>query len=138
MNNILGHIWPCFQHKVTQRSNNEKMFPIYRNRTIIIFTFCFDSLNNLYFLTDPSSFNFDVIFVEVFFFDCLLGFAHHFKAPVIAMVSQFSLPWAYDIVGNPHSYSHSPSIFLPYGENMTFFERLRNTLFILGVSLARR
>ncbi|XP_046401574.1 uncharacterized protein LOC124167639 [Ischnura elegans] len=90
------------------------------------------------YLKDPSSFNFDVIFVEVFFFDCLLGFAHHFKAPVIAMVSQFSLPWAYDIVGNPHSYSHSPSIFLPYGENMTFFERLRNTLFILGTSLARR
>ncbi|XP_071454078.1 UDP-glycosyltransferase UGT5-like [Hetaerina americana] len=91
-----------------------------------------------YLSQDPGSFNFDLIVVEVFFYDCLIGFHHRFNVPVIAMASQFSLPWVYDLVGNPHSYSHVPHILLPYGENMNFFERLHNAIFSLGVTFARR
>ncbi|KAG8233491.1 UDP-glycosyltransferase [Ladona fulva] len=81
---------------------------------------------------------YDLVIVEMFFFDCLIGFAHHFNAPLIGMVSQFALPWGYDSVGSPIPYSTVPNTFLHYGPHMTFMERVHNFLFTTGASLYRR
>ncbi|XP_071454655.1 UDP-glycosyltransferase UGT5-like [Hetaerina americana] len=88
--------------------------------------------------SDPTSEKFDLVIVEMFFVDCLLGFAHHFDAPLIMMVSQYNMAWANDAVGNPKMMAHVPNWFLPFGRKMNFWERLQNAVFTIGVSLYRR
>ncbi|XP_046387526.1 UDP-glycosyltransferase UGT5-like isoform X2 [Ischnura elegans] len=91
-----------------------------------------------YTASDPSSEKFDLVIVEMFFVDCLMGFARHYDAPLVAMVSQYTMAWANDAVGNPKMSSHVPNWFLPFGRKMNFWDRLHNTIFNTGVTLYRR
>lgn len=72
--------------------------------------------------------SFDLIIIEAFFTDCFLGFAHKFKAPVIQVCSFGGAGWMGDLVGNPNPYSYVPGGFHNFGDRMTFWERLTNTV----------
>ncbi|KAG8231148.1 UDP-glycosyltransferase [Ladona fulva] len=87
---------------------------------------------------DSSSPKYDLVFVEMFFYDCLIAFPHHLNAPFIGMVSQYGVPWASDLVGNPSVYSFVPNFSAPYGQRMNFMERFYNTIFSVGMKLIRR
>ncbi|KAG8225141.1 UDP-glycosyltransferase [Ladona fulva] len=88
--------------------------------------------------SDMSNVTFDLVLVEAFFMDCMVPFAHHFNAPLIAIATQYSIPWVNDMVGSPDSPAHVPHTFLPYSQNMNFLQRLHNTAFILFTKLYRR
>jgi hypothetical protein len=53
--------------------------------------------------------------------------------PVIGILSFESLSTAGEAMGNPTNPAFMPNIFLPYGNHMTFYERLQNTLFWLWI-----
>lgn len=56
----------------------------------------------------------------------LLGAAHVLKVPVIG-ITAFGIPThAYEIIGNPVSYAINPHFLSPYGEEMTFLQRMDN------------
>jgi glucuronosyltransferase len=51
---------------------------------------------------------FDVIIVEIFMSESLLGFAHRFNAPVIGMSAFGAYKWLNDLVGTPSPPSYVP------------------------------
>nr|XP_022913479.1 UDP-glucuronosyltransferase 2A3-like [Onthophagus taurus] len=71
---------------------------------------------------------YDLIITEIFFSDCSLGFATMFNVPIIVMTSSVSMPWASDIAGLPDNPSYIPHYFSPYSQDMTFLEKLMNTV----------
>ncbi|XP_049793182.1 UDP-glycosyltransferase UGT5-like isoform X11 [Schistocerca nitens] len=81
---------------------------------------------------------FDVIVLENIFTECLHGYAHGFKAPVIVLSTFAGTDWMADMVGNPTPYSYVPNPFLELGTHMSFLERLQNTLVGVGGKIARQ
>lgn len=79
------------------------------------------------FLRDPRE-RFDVIVVEIFLTDALLGLGQHFRAPVIGFASFGASKWTTDLVGTPSPLSYVPNTFLPFTSQMTFVQRIANTL----------
>ncbi|KAJ9575712.1 hypothetical protein L9F63_007420 [Diploptera punctata] len=82
-----------------------------------------------------SSDKFDLIITEIFGPDCFLGLAHKFKTPVISMISSVMLPWGNDRVGNPDNPSFIPNYFVPFTDEMNFFQRFMNTIVYMGTKL---
>lgn len=81
---------------------------------------------------------FDVIIVEQFNTDCMLGVAWKLKAPIVGLSSSPLMPYFYDRVGLAHQPSHVPVMFLGYSDKMTFSERLSNWLAAHMFPLMRR
>ncbi|XP_021699050.1 UDP-glucuronosyltransferase 2A3 [Aedes aegypti] len=86
-------------------------------------------------LTDPpvvdliaSNETFDLIVLEIFMNDAMIGFCHHFKAPCIGMSTFGASKWTADLVGTPSPPSYVPNAFLGFSDRMSFKERLFNTL----------
>lgn len=73
-----------------------------------------------------SKVQYDLVLVEQFNNDCMLGVAHLLNAPYIGLSSCPLMPWHYDRVGNPIAPSYIPSLFMGYSEKMSFKERLGN------------
>lgn len=71
---------------------------------------------------------FDVILMEQFNADCMMGVAWKLKAPVIGMSSCVLMPWHYDRVGSPLITSYMPSLFVGHSDEMSFLERFNNWL----------
>jgi glucuronosyltransferase len=82
--------------------------------------------------------NFDLIIIEAFFNECFLGFAHKFKAPVVQVCSFGGTAWMGDWIGNPNPYSYVPDGLKHYGDRMTFWERISNTVFGEFVRMGRK
>lgn len=60
--------------------------------------------------------------------NCYLAFGKHFNAPLIA-VSTLSVPdWLYGPFSSPFNPSYMPTMTTGYGQDMTFYQRLVNTL----------
>lgn len=57
-----------------------------------------------------------------------VGFAHHFKAPIIAVSPVGSNSWVNVYTGNPAPSSYIPDPFLGLSGKMTFLQRLENSL----------
>lgn len=74
---------------------------------------------------------FDLLIAEYFHTDCLAGFAHRFKVPVIGLTSSAIISPFNDRLANPVNPSYIPNSFLGYTDRMSFFERLENTIFYL-------
>lgn len=55
---------------------------------------------------------FDVIVLEIFLDESLIGFGHHFKAPVIGFSTFGASKWTTDLVGSPSPLSYVPHSFL--------------------------
>lgn len=75
-----------------------------------------------------SNEEFDLIFLEIFINDALLGFHSYYNAPVIGISPMGITPWMSYIVGNPMPYSYVPHIFSKYTERMSYEERFMNAL----------
>lgn len=71
---------------------------------------------------------FDLIITEYFNGDCYLGFAHKFKVPVISLSSCTMMPWLDDRFANPDNPSYIPDNFMDFSDEMTFFQRVENTV----------
>ncbi|XP_055839618.1 UDP-glycosyltransferase UGT5-like [Episyrphus balteatus] len=69
---------------------------------------------------------YDLIIMEQFNTDCLMGVAHVLKVPVVALSSCPLLPWHYERVGNPIIPSYIPALFLGQSENIDFLHRIGN------------
>ncbi|XP_062548930.1 UDP-glycosyltransferase UGT5-like [Armigeres subalbatus] len=73
-----------------------------------------------------SKIQYDLILVEQFNTDCMLGVIHLLNTPFIGLSSCPMLPWHYSRVGNPINPSYIPSLFMGYSEKMTFTQRVAN------------
>jgi len=79
---------------------------------------------------------FDLIIVEQFNTDCMLGFVHKFKVPFIAIATSVMLPWDNERFGNPDNPSYIPNFFLAHTDRMSFNERIANTVYQTGTNWA--
>lgn len=79
---------------------------------------------------------YDIILMEHFNTDCMMGVAWHLQAPVIALSSCALTPWHYDRMGNPHIPSYISSLFQSTAEKMTFSERFWNFLDVHSLNYA--
>lgn len=71
---------------------------------------------------------FDLVLLDHFYTEALLGIAHHFSAPVILFSALESSIWTHHMLKNPEFYSYMPNIFLGFSNSMNFAQRLSNTL----------
>jgi hypothetical protein len=55
---------------------------------------------------------FDVVILEIFLSEPMLGFAHRFNAPVIGFSTFGASKWTTDLVGSPSPLSYAPHPFL--------------------------
>lgn len=78
-----------------------------------------------------STKKYDLLISEIFATDCMLGFAHIFKVPIVEFTSSVNLPWGSDRIGNPDNPSYIPNYFVPFLSKMDLWERLINTLTLL-------
>jgi len=79
---------------------------------------------------------FDLIIVEQFNTDCMLGFVHKFKIPFIAIATSVMMPWGNERFGNPDNPSYIPHHFLAHTDRMSFSERIANTVYEVSVKWA--
>lgn len=75
--------------------------------------------------------NYDIILMEMFNSHCFAGFIEKFKAPFIGLSSHVLMPWTNDWFGNPNNPSYIPVIFMDYSDNMSFRERVENTVMLV-------
>nr|XP_034827023.1 UDP-glucuronosyltransferase 2B2-like isoform X1 [Maniola hyperantus] len=80
-------------------------------------------------LTEALNKEYDVVFVENFNSDCMLGLLHihGINAPVIALLTSNLMPWSADRIGVSDNPSYVPVISTEYTSRMTFYERMANT-----------
>lgn len=78
---------------------------------------------------------YDVIIMEQFNTDCLMGLAWKLQAPVIGLSSCAMMPWHYERVGNPLIPSYVPVLFKGHSDKMDFSERVVNWIGIYGLNL---
>ncbi|PNF23012.1 UDP-glucuronosyltransferase 2B33 [Cryptotermes secundus] len=71
---------------------------------------------------------FDLIIMELFVTDALLGFVHKFRAPVVQVVSFGGSAWMRDLVGSPSPYSYVPDPLQEFSDRMSLWQRILNTL----------
>lgn len=71
---------------------------------------------------------FDLIIVEQFNSNCMLGVADLLGAPIIGVSSCNILPWHYRSIGLPYEPSFAPTTLNGASDRMTFFQRLSNWL----------
>lgn len=76
---------------------------------------------------------FDVIIVEQFNSDCMMGVAWKLQAPVIGLSSCQMMPWYHDRVGQPLNPSYVPALMMGYSDHMTYTERLGNWIAANGL-----
>ncbi|XP_055385991.1 UDP-glycosyltransferase UGT5-like [Condylostylus longicornis] len=76
-------------------------------------------------ILNPES-KYDLVLIEQFNNDCMLGIAYLKNAPVIGLSSSSILPWHYRRMGSPFITSYMPDVLLGISENMSFVNRLTN------------
>lgn len=83
--------------------------------------------------------HFDLLMIEIFSNDCLLGIAHVLNiSKIIGVVSTAELPWSNMILKNPENPSYIPNFFGWYSGRMNLLERSINTGLLLISKLAYR
>jgi hypothetical protein len=67
--------------------------------------------------------------MEALLYPSYHGLIHHVGSPPVIGVLSLEFFWtAAEAVGIPTNPAFVPDLFLPYGNRMTFYERLQNTL----------
>jgi hypothetical protein len=75
---------------------------------------------------------YDLVFLEAMVYQGYYGLIHHVGSPPFIGVLSYESVWtAFAAVGNPTNPAFIPNVLLPYGNRMTFYERLQNTIFWL-------
>ncbi|KAB0798219.1 hypothetical protein PPYR_09212 [Photinus pyralis] len=72
--------------------------------------------------------HFDLVIVENFYNEALLGFCHHFQALCIGVSSLFSPYWFNGKMGSPAPPSYVPHFLVAYTSKMSFWQRFYNTI----------
>lgn len=75
-------------------------------------------------LSEPN--NYDLIVMEQFNSDCMMGIAWKLQLPVVALSSCSLIPWHFERFGNPQMPSYIPSQLTDYTEAMTYPQRIYN------------
>ncbi|XP_068632701.1 UDP-glucosyltransferase 2-like [Battus philenor] len=75
--------------------------------------------------------NYDLIIVEHFNSDCMLGIVHNYGLPSVGLSSCALLPWSMSRVGAPDNPAYVPGMTLPLVDEMTLSQRIENTFFLL-------
>lgn len=78
-----------------------------------------------------SNASFDLVIVEQFWNEAHMGFAHHFKAPLVLFSSIGASEWSNDLVANPSPPSYICHTFAGFSNEMTAIQRARNLVFYL-------
>jgi glucuronosyltransferase len=101
--------------------------------------FCHSFLQNkeVQDLLHSSNQKFDLIIVEAFTNDCLLGFGHKFQVPIVQVVSFGGTSWMGDWVGNPSPYAYVPDPLQNFSDRMNLWQRILNTLGITYQKVSR-
>lgn len=91
-------------------------------------------------LTDPNVkalFNrkYDLVIVEIFGTESLIGLGQIFDAPVIGFSTFSTNRWTNDLIGNPAPLSYISHPMLDFPDRMTFLHRMHNTLFYMYESI---
>lgn len=81
---------------------------------------------------------YDVIITEAFGSDCFAYFAHKLNIPLITMITSSSLPWASLRTGDPDNPSYVVSYLVDYSQQMTLYERMSNTFWLLYANVVYR
>ncbi|XP_017041496.1 UDP-glucosyltransferase 2 [Drosophila ficusphila] len=71
---------------------------------------------------------FDLLIVDLFLSDALLGLAFYYGIPTVAISPTGANSWLNNMFGNPQSSSLDPSNFLPFTERMNTRQRILNSL----------
>ncbi|XP_061392913.1 UDP-glucosyltransferase 2-like, partial [Musca vetustissima] len=71
---------------------------------------------------------FDLLIVEIFFSEALLGLGEYFKAPVITVSTFGTVNFMDYLVQNPSPLSYIPHLAVPYGNHMSLMERMHNVI----------
>lgn len=82
-----------------------------------------------------SKTNFDVIVLEAFLNEALLGLGVHFQAPIISFPPFGASKLTNDMVGSPAPVEYVPHVTLAFTDNMTFVQRMINTLTSIAESM---
>lgn len=69
---------------------------------------------------------YDVVLTEHFHTDCMMGIVHNYAAPSVGLMSCALVPWTPARVGADDNPAIFPSMLLPFGDEMTFLEKLEN------------
>lgn len=85
-----------------------------------------------------SNEKFDLIFMDQFMNEGLLGLVHKFKAPLVFSSSMGASSWCNHIVGNPAPMSYVPNLNAGYISDMTFWERVNNVYISIAEELYKR
>lgn len=84
-----------------------------------------------------SSTKFDVVIMDQFYNEALLGIAHHFDAPLILSSSLESPMWTHHMIANPDYYSYVPNAYGQTTSRMNFAQRLSNAVLNFSEQLYR-
>lgn len=74
--------------------------------------------------------DYDLILVEHFNSDCMMGLIHNYGLPSVGLMSCAILPWTPYRVGAPDNPSYVPGMTQALTDKMTFLERVENTFFL--------
>nr|QIK00374.1 UDP-glycosyltransferase [Xylotrechus quadripes] len=85
-----------------------------------------------------SNEHFDAVILEQFNNDAMKVLAYHFNAPLILFSTIGASGWVNPLVGNPYPPSYIPDTFLSYTSDMTFWQRVVNSLFTIASELNRQ
>lgn len=77
--------------------------------------------------TDPP---YDIFITELFASPCYLAFGRHLKIPTVGIMTCPFHDWLSHHVANPNEPAYVPNVFSGYNQEMTFWERLSNTVVI--------
>lgn len=80
--------------------------------------------------------SFDLVIVEMFCNEAMIGFGQHFNAPVISVSTFGASKWTNDLVGTPSPLSYVPHSMSQYTGKMTYWQRAGNTLLSMFETLA--
>lgn len=72
--------------------------------------------------------SYDLVIVEIFCSEALIGFGQHFNAPVVAVSTFGASKWTNDLVGSPSPLSYVPHAFSTFTDKMSLWERTMNTV----------
>lgn len=81
-----------------------------------------------------SNKKFDVVVLEIMMCDALLVFGHIFNAPTVVVSSFGSVYTTDEMMGNSHPFAYVPNTFGAFTDEMTFFQRVKNTALTLVMS----
>lgn len=81
-----------------------------------------------------SNTNFDVIVLEAFLNEALLGLGYYFNAPIVSFSPFGATKLTNDMVGSPASSAYVPHVTLSFTDKMSLGQRMINTLTLWGES----